>query len=191
MLGRKQVASLKSQLQTQKSQLSLNLLELSVCYHHISLDHFNPLLFFFPICPPSFLLPSAIACPDTHPLRAFCTLVAHALSIGCSVVAVPSPLFPLAATDLYQVFETSDVPAGTINIVTGCRELLFSCLSRHLEIAAVWYFSGGASAEQRQHDCASIKVCMSSEALSLFFLLSVVPFPLVSLCAINEVCSHR
>jgi len=35
-----------------------------------------------------------------------------------SVVVVPSPQSPLSATDCYQVFETSDLPGGVINIVT-------------------------------------------------------------------------
>ncbi len=37
------------------------------------------------------------------------------------VIAVPSERHPLAATDFYQVLETSDVPAGVVNIVTGDR----------------------------------------------------------------------
>ena len=39
--------------------------------------------------------------------------------MGNRVVAVPSERHPLAATDFYQVLETSDVPAGVVNIVTG------------------------------------------------------------------------
>jgi aldehyde dehydrogenase (NAD+) len=34
------------------------------------------------------------------------------------VVAVPSEAYPLSATDLYQVFDTSDLPGGVVNIVS-------------------------------------------------------------------------
>ena len=62
---------------------------------------------------------AGVVCPDEAPLLAFVSLVAPLIAMGNRVVAVPSERYPLAATDLYQVFETSDVPAGVINIVTG------------------------------------------------------------------------
>ncbi|HNR00854.1 MAG TPA: aldehyde dehydrogenase family protein, partial [Trueperaceae bacterium] len=66
----------------------------------------------------------AVVCPDEAPLLAFVSLVAPALAMGNRVVAVPSARWPLLATDLYQVFDTSDVPGGAINIVTGVRDEL-------------------------------------------------------------------
>ncbi|MFS8665272.1 MAG: aldehyde dehydrogenase family protein, partial [Limnochordales bacterium] len=48
--------------------------------------------------------------------------------------------WPLAATDLYQVLDTSDVPAGVINIVTGARDDLVRVLAEHDDVDAVWYF---------------------------------------------------
>ena len=44
--------------------------------------------------------------------------------MGNTVVAVPSTRAPLAATDFYQVLDTSDVPGGVVNIVTGLRDEL-------------------------------------------------------------------
>jgi aldehyde dehydrogenase (NAD+) len=46
-------------------------------------------------------------------------MAAPALAMGNTVVVVPSRSAPLVATDLYQVIEYSDLPAGAINIVTG------------------------------------------------------------------------
>src|ERR1700678_3828486 len=60
-----------------------------------------------------------IVCPETTPLLGFLSLVLPAIAMGNTVVAVPSARYPLAATDLYQVFDTSDLPGGVINIVTG------------------------------------------------------------------------
>ena len=81
-----------------------------------------------------------IGCPDEYPLLAFVSLVAPAVAMGNSVVVVPSERWPLAATDLYQVFDTSDVPGGVINIVTGARDSLVRVLAEHADVDAVWYF---------------------------------------------------
>jgi aldehyde dehydrogenase (NAD+) len=85
-----------------------------------------------------------IACPDEAPLLAFVSLVAPAVAMGNRVVAVPSEAHPLAATDLYQVFDTSDLPGGVVNIVTGVRDQLARVLAEHDEVAAVWYFGPAA-----------------------------------------------
>jgi aldehyde dehydrogenase (NAD+) len=60
--------------------------------------------------------------------------------MGNRVVVVPSERHPLAATDLYQVLETSDVPAGVINIVTGGRDTLLKTLAEHDDVDALWVF---------------------------------------------------
>ncbi len=85
-----------------------------------------------------------IACPDDAPLLAFVSLVAPAIARGNAVVVVPGERFPLAATDLYQVIETSDVPAGVVNIVTGSRDALSRTLAEHDEVDAMWYFGDAA-----------------------------------------------
>jgi aldehyde dehydrogenase (NAD+) len=81
-----------------------------------------------------------IACPDEYPLLGFISLVAAAIAMGNTVVVVPSQSAPLSATDLYQVFETSDLPAGVVNIVTGDRDALSQVLADHDDVDAMWYF---------------------------------------------------
>ncbi|MEO8394881.1 MAG: aldehyde dehydrogenase, partial [Chloroflexota bacterium] len=81
-----------------------------------------------------------IACPDDAPLLGFVSLFAPAIARGNTVVVVPSERFPLSATDFYQVLETSDVPAGVVNIVTGARDTLIKTLADHDNVDAVWYF---------------------------------------------------
>ena len=80
-----------------------------------------------------------ILCPDEMPLLGFVSLVMPAIAMGNRVVAVPSPLHPLAATDLYQVFDTSDLPGGVVNIVTGERDELAKTLAEHDDVACLWY----------------------------------------------------
>ncbi len=81
-----------------------------------------------------------IACPDDSPLLGLVSLVAPAVARGCAVIVIASPVYPLAATDLYQVLDTSDVPGGVINILTGNRDHLAKTLVEHDDVDAVWYF---------------------------------------------------
>ena len=78
--------------------------------------------------------------PDEAPLLGLVSLIGPAICVGNTVVAVPSERSPLAATDFYQVLETSDVPAGVVNIVTGPRDSLAKTLAEHDDVDAVWYF---------------------------------------------------
>ena len=81
-----------------------------------------------------------LACPDDYPLLGLVSLIGPALCTGNTVIAVPSERAALAATDFYQVLETSDVPAGVINIVTGPKDSLIKTLAEHDDVDAVWYF---------------------------------------------------
>jgi aldehyde dehydrogenase (NAD+) len=92
-----------------------------------------------------------IACPADAPLLGFISLVAPAIAMGNTTVVIPSEPHPLAATDFYSVLETSDVPAGVVNIVTGARDPLAKVLAEHDEVDAIWYFGAheGATAVER------------------------------------------
>ena len=81
----------------------------------------------------------AIMLPDDQPLLAFCTLAATAFAMSNVLIVTPSPAHPLSVTDFYQVLETSDVPHGTINIVTGDRTELAKTLSEHDDVDAIWF----------------------------------------------------
>ncbi|XP_013784371.1 aldehyde dehydrogenase family 16 member A1-like [Limulus polyphemus] len=81
-----------------------------------------------------------IICPEECPLLAFVTLVASAIARGNSVIVVPNEKQPLAALDMYQVFDTSDVPPGVINILTGSQDHLARCLAEHQDIQSIWYY---------------------------------------------------
>ncbi len=80
-----------------------------------------------------------IVCPDPLPLLSFVSLLAPAIAMGNRCVVVPSERYPLVATDFYQVLETSDVPAGTVNIVTGASDTLARVLAEHDQLDGLWY----------------------------------------------------
>jgi aldehyde dehydrogenase (NAD+) len=93
-------------------------------------------------------------CPHEAPLLGLISAMAPAIAMGNRVVLVPSEPFPLAATDFYQVLETSDVPAGVVNIVTGGHEALSDTLARHAEVDSVWLMSDPALAARVERAAA-------------------------------------
>jgi aldehyde dehydrogenase (NAD+) len=92
-----------------------------------------------------------IVCPAEAPLLGLVSTVMPAIALGNTTVVVPSESAPLAATDLYQVLDTSDLPGGVVNIVTGLRDELAEVLAAHDDVDGVWYFGGqeGSAAVER------------------------------------------
>jgi aldehyde dehydrogenase (NAD+) len=87
-----------------------------------------------------------VVCPADAPLLGFLSLVMAAISMGNAVIAIPSEKYPLITGDLYQVFETSDLPGGVVNIVTGRIAELTKTLAEHDDVDAVWCFTDETSA---------------------------------------------
>ena len=81
-----------------------------------------------------------IICPDESPLLGFVSAVMPAIAMGNHVVVIPSETAPFSATDFYQILDTSDVPAGTVNIITGKKEDLATDLAKHDNVDGMWYF---------------------------------------------------
>ena len=96
-----------------------------------------------------------MGCPDAAPLLGFIACVAPAIAMGNTVIAVPSEPYPLAATDFYQVLETSDVPAGVVNIVTGPKDALVKVLADHDDVEAIWYFGHPAGVKAVESSSAT------------------------------------
>jgi aldehyde dehydrogenase (NAD+) len=92
-----------------------------------------------------------VAAPEAFPLLGFISLVAPLVAAGNTVIALPSDAHPLSATDLYSVLETSDLPDGVINIVTGAKDVLALVLAEHDDVDGVWYqgAQAGATAVER------------------------------------------
>jgi aldehyde dehydrogenase (NAD+) len=86
-----------------------------------------------------------VICPREAPLLGFLSLVMPNLAVGNTVIAVPSEAYPLITADLYQLFDTSDLPGGVLNIVTGCRAQLLKTLAEHDDVDAIWCFGDETS----------------------------------------------
>jgi aldehyde dehydrogenase (NAD+) len=82
-----------------------------------------------------------IICPNERPLLGLLSLVLPVLAAGNTAVVVPSEKYPLIVGDLYQVFDTSDLPGGAVNMVTGYASQLLKTLAEHEDVDAIWCFS--------------------------------------------------
>jgi aldehyde dehydrogenase (NAD+) len=85
-----------------------------------------------------------VVCPSALPLLGFISLVMPAIAMGNRVVAIPAQSSALAVTDFSGILDTSDVPAGAVNIVTGERDVLARVLADHDDVAAMWYCGSAA-----------------------------------------------
>ncbi|XP_078481811.1 aldehyde dehydrogenase family 16 member A1-like [Ciona intestinalis] len=81
-----------------------------------------------------------IACPDEFPLLGFVSLFAPAIVRANCVVIIPSDKYPIPALDFYQVFDTSDLPAGVVNVLSGNKDHISKYLTEHQNVDAMWYF---------------------------------------------------
>jgi len=81
-----------------------------------------------------------VICPSDAPLLGLLSLVMPLLAVGNTVVAVPSERYPLITGDLYQLFDTSDVPPGAVNLVTGYVSQLLKTLAEHDDVDALWCY---------------------------------------------------
>ena len=115
-----------------------------------------------------------IACPDNNPLLNFVSLLAPAIARGNSVVIVPSTKYPILALDMYQVFDTSDLPGGVVNILTGKlwdflyifrmtqlsnilvgdRDHITKYLTEHQNVDSMWYFGTPEGSKFVEHASA-------------------------------------
>ena len=95
-----------------------------------------------------------VICPAEFPLLGFFTLVLPLIAAGNTVVAVPSESYPLITGDLYQVFETSDLPGGVVNIVAGRATELLKVLAEHDDLDGIWCYGDA-------------EMCASAKALSV------------------------
>ena len=81
-----------------------------------------------------------VICPAEAPLLGFLSLVMPLLAVGNRVIAIPSEKYPLIAGDLYQLFDTSDLPGGAVNIVTGYASQLLKTLAEHDDVDGIWVY---------------------------------------------------
>jgi len=83
----------------------------------------------------------AALCGDDAPLAGLIRPMAAALTMGNTITLAASPAFPLIAMDMFQVLDTSDVPAGVVNILSGPQAPLAKTMAEHANLEAIWNLS--------------------------------------------------
>jgi aldehyde dehydrogenase (NAD+) len=112
-----------------------------------------------------------IICPTEFPLLGFLSLVLPAIAMGNTVVAIPSEMYPLITGDLYQLFDTSDLPGGVVNIVTGRPSELLKVLAEHDDVDAIWCFRDeAASAQVKALSVGNLKQVFTNEGRAIDWL---------------------
>ncbi len=104
-----------------------------------------------------------VICPEEAPLLSMVSLLAPALAMGNRVVMLASQRHPLMAGDFMQVLETSDIPAGVVNLITGDHGAMAPTLADHDDVNVLWNF-GAQSADLDARSAGNLKITWSAAA---------------------------
>ena len=104
----------------------------------------------------------ATIAPDEPALLGLVTVIVPALVSGNAVIAVPSERDPRTAIEFAECVATSDLPAGTCNIVTGKRDELGPVLAAHMDVNAMVAIGAGPAAESAWGELAAESVMRTS-----------------------------
>ncbi len=109
-----------------------------------------------------------IVCPNGAPLLGLLSLVLPVLAMGNTAIVVPSERYPLIVGDLYQVFDTSDLPDGAVNLVTGYSTQLLKTLAEHDDVDGIWCFADEASAAAaKAYSIGNLKQVFTNEGRAI------------------------
>ena len=81
----------------------------------------------------------SIVAPEKQGLLGLISVTAPAIVGGNSVIVLASETKPLSAVSFAEVINSSDVPGGVVNILTGKREELISQMASHMDVNAIVY----------------------------------------------------
>jgi acyl-CoA reductase-like NAD-dependent aldehyde dehydrogenase len=98
-----------------------------------------------------------LVAPETSPLLGFVSTLAPVIAGGNTVVALASASRPLCAVSFAEVLETSDLPGGVVNILTGLRGELLEHFASHMDVNAVVYCDDTGGATSAAADCKMLQ----------------------------------
>jgi acyl-CoA reductase-like NAD-dependent aldehyde dehydrogenase len=98
----------------------------------VASSHFN-----FSVLEPTGVV--AILAPQSAPLIGLITQVIAAIAGGNTCIVLASEDSPLPAITFGEVMQTSDVPAGVVNILTGKQDELLTHFATHMDVNAIVY----------------------------------------------------
>ena len=81
----------------------------------------------------------AIIAPENTGLLGLISVIAPAIVSGNTVVVLASENLPMTSISFAEVLNSSDVPNGVINILTGHKDELLSHMASHMDVTAIIY----------------------------------------------------
>ena len=81
----------------------------------------------------------SVIAPEEQGLLGLISVIAPILVGGNTAIVLASKKFSLTAISFAEVLNSSDVPSGTVNILTGEREELISHMASHMDVNAIVY----------------------------------------------------
>jgi len=98
----------------------------------VSSSHFN-----FSICEPTGVV--AVLAPQDTALNGLISTVIPAIAGGNTCIALASEKWPLSSISWAEVLQSSDLPGGVINLLTGYQSELASQFTQHMDVNAIIY----------------------------------------------------
>ncbi len=81
----------------------------------------------------------SIIAPEEQSLLGLISVVAPAIVGGNAVIVLASESKPLTAISFAEVLNSSDVPGGVVNILTGNKNELISHMASHMDVNSIIY----------------------------------------------------
>ncbi len=97
----------------------------------------------------------AIVAPEEQSLLGLISMIAPAIVGGNSIIVLASESKPLTAISFAEVLNSSDVPAGVVNILTGKRAELTSQMASHMDVNTIVYCGKDAAVIKNINELAS------------------------------------
>jgi aldehyde dehydrogenase (NAD+) len=96
--------------------------------------------------------------PTEHALLGLVRMIAATIAVGNRVIVFPSEINPIIAGELIQVIETSDIPAGVVNILFADHSDVAKHTAMHMDIDAIWSAETAAiSSTIEAHSATNLK----------------------------------
>ena len=100
----------------------------------------------------------AVCAPEESSLLGFVSVFAPLIAGGNTCVVLASQSRPLCSVSCAEILQTSDVPAGVVNILTGFRSELLEHFSSHMDINAIIYCGENLQEIKMVEENASLNV---------------------------------
>lgn len=100
----------------------------------------------------------SIIAPEDSPLAGLASVICSAIAGGNTVVVLASETYPLSAVSLSEVFNSSDVPGGVINILTGKKQELTTHMASHMDVNAIIYCGNDINIKKQIEELATLNV---------------------------------